>query len=206
MNLKYIYYGLLALCLVTLLLRHKRLPKYCLWFIPIIALALITELLKAYFESISNVIQRVYQAIECLLLLLFYNSILENRGNKRAIKISYVFFIIVTVFYYLLYKKSFNIIDYFDFIVEAFIIVILVVLFFFELLDYNKEINLLAHSAFWINAVNLIFYAGCFFAMAAFERLDRSNSGLSEQLRNIPHYLNLFMYAAYAIIFAKARK
>jgi hypothetical protein len=204
--LKYIYYGLLALCLVTLLLRNKRLPKYCLWFIPIIALAFITELLKGYFESVSNVIQRVYQAMECLLLLLFYNSILENPGNKRAIKISYVFFITLSVFYYLLYKKSFNIIDYFDFIVEAFIIAILVVLFFFELLDYTKEINLLTYAAFWINAVNLIFYAGCFFAMAAYARIDKSNSGLSEQLRNIPHYLNLFMYAAYAIIFAKARK
>jgi hypothetical protein len=206
MNLKTLYYGLLCLCLVTLLLRYKRLPKYCLWFIPIIALGFITELLKGYFESVSNVIQRVYQAIECLLLLLFYNSILNNLRNKKAIKICYVLFLVVTVCYYVFYKRSFNIKDYFDFIVEAFIIVILVVLFFFELLDYTKEINLLTYSAFWINAVNLIFYAGSFFAMAAYERISKSNSGVSEQLRNIPYYLNLLLYAAYAIIFAKARK
>jgi len=206
MNLKLIYFGLLTLCLVTLLVRYKRIPSYYLWFIPIIASGVLAEWLKDYFYHNKYIIQRIYQPIECLLLLLFYNSILKKQGNKKVIYFSYVFFLIATSCYYLFYKKSFNIEDYFDFIVEVFIIVVLVVLFFFELLDHTKEINLLTYSPFWINAANLIFYSGCFFAMAAYERISKSNSSLSKELVSIPYYLNLFLYAAYAFIFAKAKK
>lgn len=206
MELKTIYYGLLALCLVTLLLRYRKLPKYILWFIPIISVAFASELMTHYFEEYKNLLHRIYQPIECLLLLCFYSELLNKPKNKRFIRLSYLVFLVSCVCFYLLYKRTFNITDYFDFITEAFLICILVALFFFELLDYKEEVNLMKYGAFWINAVHLIFYGGSFFAYAFWGQISQNPTPLGKQLQSIPFFLNLLLYTAYSIIFAFARK
>ncbi len=204
--MKTIYFGLLASCLITLLLRYRRLPSYCLWFIPLIALGFAAEWMKDALIVYKNIIQRIYQAVECLLLFCFYNDILKKPLNKKVIKILYLLFIAIVVFYYQFYRKTFDIEDYFDYILESFLICLLVSAFFLELLNYRGDMKLLYFAAFGINAANLLFYGGNFFAMAMYEKIHYSNTSLGKQIAQIPFYLNLFLYAAYLAIFILARK
>jgi hypothetical protein len=181
-------------------------PAYCLWFIPLIALGFVTERMKDSFPTWKEIVQRIYQALECLLMFCFYNYILRKPRNKKLIKVLFGLFIVIVVVYYLFYRGSFNVQDYFDYIVESFFICLLVSLFFLELLDYRGSMRLHTFPAFWINAVNLLFYGGNFFAMGLYEKISNADSALSKEMANIPKYLNLVLYAAYLIIFALARK
>jgi hypothetical protein len=196
-----IYLGLLALCLVTLLLRYKQLPRYCLWFIPIVFFGLLTEILKDRYPAYENLVQRIYQPVECFLLLCFFNDLLLKRSNKRLIKIGYGLFVFTTVIYYIIVLGTFNKKDYFDFLFEALMVCVLVCLFFLELLDYKGQLELLYFAAFWLNATHLMFYGGNFFAMS-YEQIGRENSTIT----TIAHLLNLFLYGSYFCIFALARK
>jgi hypothetical protein len=203
MTLKFIYYGLLALCLVTLLLRYKKLPGYCLWFIPIIFFALITESVKDYFEEYKTFIQRVYQVSECFLLLCFFNAVFVKQKNKTITWVSFFIYTCLVMVYYSQVVRGFTFAGrFFDLNLEAFIVCILVVLFFFEMMDYKPDVNLSQYGAFWINAANLIFYGGSFFAYAFYDQLAKSTMSLEY----IPKYLNLFLYCAYFLIFALIRK
>lgn len=204
--MKTIYFGLLVGCLVTLLLRYKRLPSYCLWFIPLIALGFIAEWMKDAIPYDRNSIQRIYQLLECLLLFCFYHQIFKSRFNKRLTKILYLLFVAIVVFYYEFYRHTLDVRDYFDYTLESFFICLLVSIFFLELLQYRGEMNLATFAAFWINAVNLLFYGGNFFAMALYERIGHSNTSLGKEVLQIPFYLNLFLYSAYLLIFVLARK
>jgi hypothetical protein len=194
-----IYLGLLALCLVTLLLRYKQLPRYCLWFIPIIFFALAVEIIKSRYEEFKNILQRVYQAIECLLLFCFFYKLLKKPANKRLIKIGYVAYVITTVLYYSVFAG--DKVYYVDFLIEAFMVCVLVCLFFLELLDHQGQLQLLYFAAFWLNAAHLIFYGGTFFAMS-YEYIGKEKSYITQ----IPYYLNIVLYSWYLVTFAFFRK
>jgi hypothetical protein len=196
-----IYLGLLAACLVTLLLRYTRLPRYCLWFIPIICLGLLTEILKKQYSAYENLVQRIYQPMECFLLLCFFNTLLVKPSNKRITRVGYIAYLITTFLYYTIYLGTFNKKDYFDFLFEALLVCVLVCLFFLELLNYKGQLELVYFAAFWLNATNLMFYGGNFFAMS-YEQIGRENSTIT----TIAHLLNLFLYGSYFLIFALARK
>lgn len=199
------YLALQAACLLVLIARHRNVPGYCLWFIPIISIALTHELLAEYAFDKQYYSTRIYQPIECLLLLLFYNNILKERKNKRFLPLVYVAYLVAVLCYYSFYTKNFNVLDYMDFVLEAMIICILVVLFLSETLNYKGELSLFGYPAFWLNAVHLIFYGGCFFSMGAYQAINDSQHELAEIARDIPRYLNLLLYAVYFIVFLTAR-
>jgi hypothetical protein len=162
---------------------------------------LATELLKDYFRSNGNIIQRVGQAVECFFILCFYHQLLKKPANKLLIRIAFVAYTISVLIYYPAFEGSFNVDFHFDYILQSFLVCVLVCLFFFELLDYKGDLALAVYAAFWLNAVHLMFYGGNFFAMALFEKLDKASP-----LRSIPSYLNLFLYTSYLIIFLSVRK
>lgn len=204
--MKTIYYLLMISCLVVLLIRLKSLPRYCLWFVPIIFLAIIVETVKDFFFSYKEIAQRIYQGAECLLVLGFFNNLLRKEHNRRLLLLCGIGYVVTVVMYYAFYIGSFNLVDYFDYCLQAFLICVFVCVFFFELLGYRGALNLMEYPAFWINATNFIFYGGCFFAMAMYSKLGGDNKSLGDNLRLIPHYLNILLYSAYLIVFLQAKK
>jgi hypothetical protein len=205
--LKLVYYALLAFCLITLLVRIKKVPAYCFWFVPIIFLGLVHEYLKDYLLDWDNFLTRIYQPLECLLLVLFYNQLLKRKKNKKILFGGYVAYVAIVLSYYSFYRKSFDVGGYFDFALEALLICILVVLFLFELLDYQGDLSLFQFPAFWLNAAHLLFYGGCFFAMSTYEYFqEEPDTRLKTIASHIPYYLNLILYSIYLFIFSTARK
>lgn len=96
--------------------------------------------------------------------------------------------------------------SYTDFATEALLISVLSIVFLADLLRLRQPIRLSAYPAFWLNALHLLFFSGCFFAMASYEQINDVNSTIAKTVRSIPHYLNLFLYSGYSLIFAVAQK
>ncbi len=202
MNIKHIYFGLLGICLIALLLRRKKLHSYYLLFIPLLAAGFTTEIFKDVFTEYRYVIQRVYQAIECFLLLMFYYLLTGRPKVKLLIVASYIIYLIATFIHYVVYAQIIDNKDYFDFTIEAFIICVMAALFFFEIMDTNEEMRSVHAGAFYINAVHLLFYGGSFFSMAYYRHIAGDAETPFSLLKTIPHYLNLLLYVVYAGVFA----
>ena len=88
-----------------------------------------------------------------------------------------------------------------DFCLEAVFVSLWVVVFFIELLQSEEQLNLMRYPAFWINAANLLFYAGALFVMGIYFYLYNKDHKLANQLLEINHYLNLTLYLMYTIAF-----
>jgi hypothetical protein len=208
--LKIVYYGLLGICLVTLLLNAKKLNKIYYWFIPVIIFAITVQV----FEEILRLkdikgysfVFHIYQPVEYSLLALFYYSLIKKPLIKKLILFSVPVMLIFSVSYYSFAGGVFFGADFIDFCVSAFFICIWVVVFFFELLHSEEDFNLVTYPAFWINAANLLFYGGCLLIMGIYFSLYGRNKILATQLLNINHYLNLVLYCMYIIGFIQPVK
>lgn len=208
--LKIVYYGLLGICLVTLLLNSKRLNKIYYWFIPVIIFAITVqvfeEILRLKDIKGYNFVFHIYQPVEYSLLALFYHSLIKKSLIKKLILFSVPVMLLFSVFYYSSGSGVFFGADFIDFCIEAFFVCIWVVVFFFELLRSEEDFNLVTYPAFWINAANLLFYGGCLLIMGVYFYLYGRNKILATQLLNINHYLNLVLYCMYIIGFIQPVK
>lgn len=204
-SLKVIYYGLLAVSLLTLLSNIRRLNKVYYLFIPLIVLGITVQVfgdvLKNYNIKGYSFVFHLYQPAEYSILALFYYSLIRNSLVKKAILVSVAAVVIFSAFYYSLNETSFYGGDFTDFCIAAFFICIWVVVFFIELLQSEENLNLIAYPAFWINAGNLLFYGGCLLIMGVYFYLHNRNATLAAELLKINYYLNLILYCMYTIAF-----
>ena len=209
-SLKFVYYGLLVICLAALLLNARRLNKIYYWFIPLIILALtvqvFSEVLKWQEIKGHSFVFHIYQPVEYSLLALFYYSLIKNGIAKKLVLLSIPLMLAFSIFYYSYSSGAFFGDDFSDFCVGAFFICIWVVVFFLELLRSEENLNLVSYPAFWINAANLLFYGGCLLVMGVYFYLNSTNPSLALQLLKINHYLNLILYCMYIIAFIQPVK
>jgi hypothetical protein len=208
--LKIVYYGLLALSLITLLFNLKRLDRVYYWFIPLISLAIVVQVLGDVLKA-NNVkgysfVFHIYQPLEYVLLASFYYRLLKNRWAKKSIVLSVVAMIGFSVIYYSSNYHSFYGADFIDFCVQSVFISVWVIIFFGELLRSQEQLNLAKYPAFWINSGNLLFYAGCLFVMGLYFYLHKTDEKLANDLLQINHYLNLILYLLYSIAFICTRE
>jgi len=209
---KLIYYGLLGLCLVTLLLYYKRLGKEYIMFLPLIVFAILTQVIGDVvnqdlpLEEKKSFMFHIYQPIEYSLLALFYYQTLMGRKLKTVILITIPLFIIFCVYYYSSNSQSFSGPDFTDFTVEAILICIFVIIFFSQLLNRRVYLTLTSYPSFWINTGNLIFYAGNLLVMGAHFYISKQDVKLAEELLVINHYSNLFLCILYLIGFGCLKK
>jgi hypothetical protein len=202
--LKIIYYGLLTISLVTLFFNIEKLPGYCKWFLPLIGLGLLVQVASEIMEALdirSYFLFHSYQPIECLLLLSFYRQVLSFRTKLLPVFL-FVLYILILVVHYLRFPASFNTWDFFDFAAEAFIVCIFVIIFFLQLLKKQERTDFKRFTALWLNAVHLIFYGGCLFVMGLYYYMKLNDPALARRVLSINHFLNLFLYVAYTLIFA----
>ncbi|MBL0355548.1 MAG: hypothetical protein IPP72_01055 [Chitinophagaceae bacterium] len=204
-SLNVIYYGLLAVCLLTLLLNIRGMNRVYYLFIPLIILGITVQVfgdvLKNHDVQGYSFVFHLYQPAEYSLLALFYYSLIKNSLVKKAILVSVAAVVIFSAFYYSLNPDSFYGGDFTDFCIAAFFICIWVVVFFIELLRSDENLNLTAYPAFWINAGNLLFYGGCLLIMGVYFYLHNRNANLASQLLKLNYYLNLILYCMYTIAF-----
>lgn len=205
--LKLIYYGLLALCLITLLINRKKINSIYYWFIPLIGFGVITQVIgdivnySLAAENKQTFMFHFYQPIEYMLLALFYWRLLEGKIVKKIVLISIPLFISFCIYYYSTNIKSYLGPDFTNFTLEAILITGLVAIFFLQLFKSEEYLNLTTYPAFWINTGNLFFYGGNLFVMGLHYYLAKQDSKLAEEFLSINHYLNLLLYMLYIIAF-----
>ncbi len=205
--LKMVYYGLLGICLVTLLFHSKRLNRIYFWFIPIIIFAITVQasqdILKQQNISGYDFVFHIYQPVEYSLLALFYYQLINNGMVKKLILFSIPVVLLFSVVYYSVGNGVFYGGDFIDFCVCAFFINVWVVIFFFELLRSDENMHLVHYPAFWVNAGNLLFYGGCLMVMGVYFSVLGTDPGTANQLLKVNHYLNLVLYSLYIIGFTQ---
>ena len=202
MPLKWVYYGLMFLCVITLVWNRNRLDKKHLLFLPIVVIAITTQLLAEVIEKEDRshyFLFHLYIPLEYLLLSLYYYYLFRVKLVKWLLVFTnVVLFTFCIVHYYL--GKNFWLPDFSDFALGAAFNSLLVIAFFVSLFR-KEEVVLMRYPDFWINTGNLLFYAGCLFVMGLYHSLHQKDEKLAEQLMDINHYLNLVLYLFYFIAF-----
>jgi hypothetical protein len=203
--LKMIYYGLLGLCLIALLFNIRKLGKTYLWFVPLIILALVVQIvddLLKYYDCPRYFLFHIYQPIELLLLSIFYSHTLKGKYARACLLIANVCMIGFVVIYYTMihpaefYKASFP-----EFSLQSVFMCFFVICFFVQILKVNEVLDLKRYPAFWINAGNLIFYGGCLLVMGLNLYLEKSAPTLASKVISLNYYLNLCLYLFYLYAF-----
>lgn len=206
--LKQIYYGLLGICLIALLFHHKKLDKGIFFFITILSLAIITQVIGDVIKSNGSshyFVFHIYIPVEYLFLSLYYRETLKGKWLQRVILLSGLLFLVFCVQYYVMNKDRFYQPDFSQFVIEALLVSIWVIIFFTQLFQSEEKIVLASYPSFWINTANLVFYSGCLFVMGMHFSLLQKNPALAEKLLKINHYLNLILYLLYIIAFTCLR-
>lgn len=205
--IKSIYYGLLGICLATLLLNSKRLNRIYYWFVPIIIFAITVQasqdILKLKEIKGYDFVFHIYQPVEYSLLALFYFQLINNAVAKKVILASIPIVLLFSVVYYSVGNGVFYGTDFIDFCVCAFFINIWVVIFFIELLRSDEKLHLVQYPAFWVNAANMLFYGGCLMVMGVYFYVLNTDPVTAKQLLSVNHYLNLVLYSMYIIGFTQ---
>ena len=198
--LKQIYYGLQVFCLVALIFNRYRLARENLVFIPIIFSSLLIQflgdLLKARGLSYYFLFH-IYIPVEYVFLGVYYSTILINKVVRFFITFSTVAFFLSYLVYYLLDFDAFMAPSFSQFVVSSVLISICVVIYFIELFQKEENLILLRETSFWVNAGNLLFYAGCLFVMGLYFSLKERDAVLAGKVLSINHALNLLLYSFY---------
>ena len=207
MTLKWIYYGLLLLCLLMLLVNAKKLARQHLFFIPVLSLAICTQFIAESMEGKPDghyFLFHIYIPLEYLLLSMYYLLLFRSGFIKVFLITTNLVLLVFCAAYYFWGKRMWKP-DYSDFVVESIFISFLVIYFFVRLFKTEQSISLLRYTDFWINTGNLFFYAGCMFVMGMHYSLREQNHVLAEELLQINYYLNLILYLFYLIGFSWKR-
>ncbi len=203
-TLKYIYYFLIFLSFISLLVNKKRLPNCCRWILLILPAAffsqIIEEILFKYGLN-SLYLLHGYTVLECILMALFYYSLFKIGFFKKFALIGLAVFLSSIGLYFYAHPSGFGERAYIDLTIQCFFVCILVVLLYIEMLQVKHKIELRYYTAFWLNAVHLIFYGGILFVMGCYYFLNASDPVLAGEFLKINYFLNLFLYSGYTIIF-----
>jgi hypothetical protein len=202
--LKYIYYFLILFSFFTLLLNKKRLPSSCIWILLILPAALFSQIIEEvlYSHEINSLyLLHSYTILECTLIVFFYYSLFKIVFFKKFALIGLGVYLLGTGLYVYINPKAFGERAFIDMTIQCFFVCILVVLLYIEMLQVKHKIELRYYTAFWLNAVHLIFYGGILFVMGCYYFLNASDPLLAGEFLKINYFLNLFLYSGYTIIF-----
>lgn len=171
---------------------------------PIFPLALfsqiVEDILKAYGIN-SLYLFHSYTVVECILITLLYYSFFKIGFFKKFAFIGLAVYLLSIGLYFYVHPSGLGESAYIDMTIQCFFVCILVVLLYIEMLQVKHKIELRYYTAFWLNAVHLIFYGGILFVMGCYYFLNASDPVLAGEFLKINYFLNLFLYSGYTIIF-----
>lgn len=192
--MKYIYYTLLVVGLLILLIRRNVVDRRLLLFIPLLTLAIFTELIGDVYEV--DYIYHLNQAFEFALLTTYYFLILAGSKFQRWVWVALGAYLLYFSAFFLRFPDHFTHFDPIDFVVEGVFITVFSLYYLVELYRRDERVNLSRHPHFWIVSVNLVFFSGTAFFMGVAYTLKR-NVPLYYQLGLIAKILNLALYTVY---------
>jgi hypothetical protein len=208
LSLKTLYYFLLVCSTVAVFYNRKALPTYCKWLMILLPISVITQVVEDIIRingGRSTFVFRLYQPVEMLLLSGFYYSLYTNRLFKRIVILCLILFFIFLSIYYYIHPSRLVTPMFLDFCFESAFLCVFIVLFFVQMLQFKEHIDLKYYTAFWLNAIHLIFYGGCLFLMGFYYYLVTTDPILAKQLYSINNALNLLLYTSYTAIFICTR-
>lgn len=171
--------------------KSKKLKVFCIYVL-ISSLSLAIQLLlryyfrykEGYFLSI-----RIHLAIEFVLLAYFLMGSFYHKTAKNVIKFSAAFFLVFSIYNYIISSKV--IFGFDPAILESFLMIIFLVYFFFEKIKYDIQVSLYESKIFWIAAILFLFFAGNFF-LFLYSNTMRDDPSFRDQYLYIYSSFNIF--------------
>ncbi len=170
----------------------------------LLPLSLFTQLVEEVMEKYninSFYLFHLYLFIDGVFMFLLYINVFKRSLTKNVALASFFIYFLVIFSYFLKNKNALGEKHFIDFTIECFLICFLVILLYIEMLKVNYKIELRYYTIFWLNGVHLIFYGGVIFVMGFYYYLNQTNHELAEKFMTINHFLNLFQYTGYTLIF-----
>lgn len=155
-------------------------------------------------KSTQFIIINIYQIIECVLVLLFYSSIFENRRVKIGIVI-YAIFYFTTISLYL-NKNGIDFKSFTLFVLEAPVIIFLSLFWFYSIIKRPKPKPMLKMPLFWVNTGHLMFYGPSLFGMGMYSYLIDSSPEAASMALISNKISNFILYTCYIIAFICFKK
>lgn len=192
--------------LVTIfgLIRFKRLSleiRYIFYFVALGALTeVVTDLYKNYIDKVTLPIGHFYLPLSFLILLLFFNKVLDGYISKKIIwflGISYLIFALLNP----VFIQSLTVFPNLTGAIGSIILVIFAVLLFYRITYEATILKLYKEPLVWINTMVLIYYSGNFF----FYILFNYSVGYSLEFARLTvlfnAMLNFFIYIIFGFVF-----
>lgn len=199
------YILLLIACLTTLLLNRQSLPSYFGYFVYLLLIVIVFEVVgqALSLEHINaNFLDHAYQPLEVTILSLVYARVIMSVTFRRLVAF------IVPAFWAFAAFSTFDLeglasINTASFIGSTLVISFYALVYVFQLykLPPSSE-SLLTVPFFWINTGHLFFYFGTFFQMGMDSYIRQADRALAERLVVINHALNFALYLLYLIGFS----
>jgi hypothetical protein len=178
-------------------------PAWFRIFVPYLFLTLALETAVAFnwmgITKWSNELYNAFTVFEfCFYFYVFYRSFKEPALKKAVLIAIPVFLIVAGVnIFFIEGTNRFHTISY---RIATVAIAYFCYRYFKQLLEVDKEINIVRTPMFWVSAALLFFYAGFFFYFTAFDYLAYTKSPLNLQLwRLLSRGLNIFLYSLFLI-------
>lgn len=184
----------------SLFLFHPKQPKDALrWFIPILMIILIGELIGGYYKSkhIANAhLYNILEPIFTLGYLLIMREILQNSVQKSIITILVVAYFGVCVIN-LLFFQGFMVWNTWSIIVGSLFLTITSIMGFYELSVSKSMVSLRKTPLFWISSSFLLYFLPSMVLLSIFDFLPNDPSILksygiafhqSQEVLNVFHY------------------
>jgi len=193
--MKYIYYALLVSGLSILLIKRRQLDSRLQLFIPLLFLAIVTELSFDYRKQF--IVYHIYQWIECGILCTYYYLLLGQSRYRSLILLALLaYFCYFAAFFIRFPQKMFHY-DPIDFAAEAFFVTVFSLYYLVNLYRSGEEVNIRQHPHFWIASGNLLFYSGALLFMCVAFPLMMKDKQWYVQLGTLVKFLNLVLYLIY---------
>lgn len=196
-NLYYIYIGILCLTTLIGLVRFKLLTPELRIILFLTFFSLPIELAKK-FTSFRGELDHIYSITEIVIISYYYYRLAYNK------KITLVIIAICTVMYIAIFAQPgyFGSKVFYDRTVGQLAICILVIQYFTDLIRKPMTHPLNRDGDFWVNVGNIMFFSGTLIYFAIKSANIHIQDEVFQKIQYINHFLNMFLYIAYAIGFA----
>ena len=195
-NLYYIYIAILCLTTLIGLVRFKHLTPELRLMLFLTFFSLPIELAKK-FSDFRGELDHTYSIIEIAIISYYYYRLAYNKKVTLAI-IAMCAVLFVAIF---AQPDYFGSSVFYDKLAAQIAICLFVIQYFTDLIRRPMTHPLNRDGDFWINVGNIMFFSGTLFYFAIKSADIHIQDDVLIKIRYINHFLNLFLYIAYAIGF-----
>jgi hypothetical protein len=195
-----VYYFFLTTAFLLSLASVNRRDSKLRLFIPILGLALLTQIIYLIINSLGQpamFIFHIYGFLEYPLYALYFYRLFRQVMVRKLLIASVVFFAIFYTTYYGMLKSFWHESFGLDAGITAILMSAFSIYFYVDLIKSNRYYHLPTYPHFYLNSANLIFFSLSLFANCFDARLREADVVLANSVLLINKWSNILMYLLY---------